>query len=69
MKHLDEQPIQLLDCPKCKAKCGWSERRITYRTQHFNKDGFGDSSEADKEYGGKVKRCLNCNRIITKCIG
>lgn len=61
---------QIKDCPKCKAKIGWWEARCQSWQQYFNADGKPSHAADSHSHGrgGKVKRCYNCDQIITNCI-
>ena len=57
---------QIKDCPKCKAKKGWFEKRTMSYEQYF--DASGDPSHmADdrRTSGGKRKYCFDCRKDIT----
>lgn len=59
---------QVLDCPNCKAKHGWWEKRMSMHHQSFNPQGVSDYCDINQSWGGKIKRCTECNRNITNCV-
>lgn len=61
---------QIKPC-RCGAFDGWYERHVKYYAQYYNADGaddFADDGENRKSYGGTVKYCATCHRVITSLI-
>lgn len=60
---------QIKDCPKCKRKAGWWEKRVSYYHQYHTAEGEPDfASDGFRGLGGARKFCYDCNRDITKCV-
>ena len=56
-------------CPRCKSTLGFYTNEIVAYSQYRDWDGKGtDTSEFLSVKGGKIKRCQNCNKNITKYV-
>jgi len=64
-------PIQLHDCPKCKTKHGWWEKRQQSYEQYYLPDGTSSHATDGNSVGrgGVRKFCFECNRDISDLIG
>ncbi len=59
---------QIMDCPSCKSKAGfyrigWARVKKSYNPEGRLTDFYGKTVKP-----GKIFKCSNCKKIITKCI-
>ena len=59
---------QISDCPKCKKKYGWYEKRIQWGEQYYEANGEPSHYCDTNGRGGLRKYCSECNTDITKCV-
>lgn len=61
---------QTQDCPTCKAKYGWWEKRQQSYGQYFLPNGVASHATDGHGVGrgGRRKYCYECNRDITACV-